>query len=315
MLIWDDTDDKSAQKLMQDLAGDASTNALNILKRGANIGYKIIMAELGRDITEKTQTATTRAPSNPVVKSDRDYQTPPDFLFMKSLTLTIGGIKYSIQEEESQELWDLRTSELRTGIPELFFIKRRWGFSGDIIQLHPIPSAASNTLEMIYEAGDKDLSQNKYTAGTVTFTNGSASVAGVGTTWTSKMLGRYIQGTAEGSDGLWYRIVNVTSSTALTLENVYEGATLAGTTYQIAEIFSLPEELHELPCFYGLFHYFEHRQKPKQAADYFKLFTNGLLAAKIRYGTKSRGNIIRPKNQHGFMTSYPGYFPSSGVSS
>lgn len=310
MLIYDD-----ALQLMKDLASDTTSASATIMTRGMNVGYKRILADLGRPVTEKTQTATTRAPSSPLVASNREYQMPPDFLFMKSLTITISGQKYVLQEEESQELWEYTTTELRTGIPSRFFIRSRFGYSGATVLLDPIPAASGYTLEMVYEATDKDLGTAKYTTGTVTTTADSESVAGSGTSWTTKMIGRYFQNTDEGSDGLWYRIVNVTSTTALTLENVYEGTTQAGVNYQVAEIFALPEEMHELPCYYGLAHYFAFKQNAKQEAKYITLFEKGLAAGKLRWATKSRGSVIRSKGATPFGNDYPRFFPNSGASS
>lgn len=70
-----------------------------------------------------------------------------------------------------------------------------------------------------------------YRTGTVSVTNGSATVTGVGTD--------FITGTASGEgfygpDGRLYEILNVVSSTSLTLGSVYLGSTAATQSYAIA---------------------------------------------------------------------------------
>ena len=74
-----------------------------------------------------------------------------------------------------------------------------------------------------------------YTTGTVTVTNGSPTVTGSGTVWTSAMQGRYFQ--VQDSDN-WYRIAFVNSSTELFLEsNVVEDSN-SGKTYKIWKRFN-----------------------------------------------------------------------------
>jgi hypothetical protein len=320
MLTWDD-----AQSLMQDLAGDSSPGTTAILKRGANIGYKKVLHQLGRDVTEITQSTATRAPSNPVVKSDRVYQMPPDYHIMKTLTITVGGTKYPIFEEPSDIKWQQRTNILQTGCPTKFFIRRRFGYSGATIELDPIPETAGSlatgnyVMEMTYEATARDLSADRYSTGTVATTGGStpsATVTGSSTTWTSQMVGRYFRRTDDGSDGMWYKITNVANNTSLTLENVWEGSTDTGKAYEICDLFALPEDIHDLPCMWGLHHYWLHRGKRVNAIDYEKRFKIGIAEARITYGTKSRDNNVQQDQSSGSSgsTDYPSWFPEGGVS-
>ncbi len=68
-----------------------------------------------------------------------------------------------------------------------------------------------------------------YSTGTATFTQGSATVTGSGTTWTTGMTGRKI---ALGLGSPWYRVTYV-SSTSLTLSDVYAEATATASVYTI----------------------------------------------------------------------------------
>lgn len=73
------------------------------------------------------------------------------------------------------------------------------------------------------------------TAGTLTITNASTAVVGVGTSWSASDLR---QGDLilwiEGGDGFWQPIIqSVESNTALTLAEPWEGPTLSGVRYRI----------------------------------------------------------------------------------
>lgn len=72
-----------------------------------------------------------------------------------------------------------------------------------------------------------------YSTGTLTATNGSATVTGSGTTWattTNAEVGEYIQ----LPDSKWYKITAIASNTSLTIELAYQGSTLAGQAYIIS---------------------------------------------------------------------------------
>ena len=291
---------------MTKLSSDSSTDSQTFLKLMANIGYKEILAELGRPVTEKTKTTTT-------VASQQGYQMPADFNWLKSIKVTVGTTKYTPDEEESQEHWDYLTAQTRTGdVPEAYFVRPRFGFGGTEVQLYPTPSTSGNTITLVYEAIDKDLSVAKYTTGTVALTNGSATVTGSGTTFTRAMVGRYFKNEDADGDGLWYKVSGFTSTTVLTLENFYQGTTDSSNTYQIAEAFGLPEDLHMLPIYYALGHYYGFRRDEKQENKYIALYQTGLQSAKRRYGTKSRSNIIKGRQRiNGRGGSNPSWFPAS----
>lgn len=79
-----------------------------------------------------------------------------------------------------------------------------------------------------------------YATGTASFTNGSATVTGTGTSW--------IAGAARGEgvvapDGRIYEITNIASDTSLTIAPAYLGATQSGATYRIIPSQSYIREL------------------------------------------------------------------------
>jgi hypothetical protein len=84
----------------------------------------------------------------------------------------------------------------------------------------PTESALVESTEFVY-----------YETGSVTVTNGSKAVVGVGTTFTSDMIGMPFR---VGEHPETYTIQEVGSSTTLTLRQEYKGNTGSGKSYQIA---------------------------------------------------------------------------------
>lgn len=301
MLIWDD-----ARSYMRREAqiGTSDTDGVTFLNMMANQGYKILLAILGRQLTEKVKTAST-------VASQRGYQMPPDCAWVKNVAILVGTTKYPLQEVQSEQIWDRYTQNDYTGIPQRFFYRPRFGIGGGILELDPIPGASTYTIRLTMEATDKDLSKDAYTTGTVSVSNGSAVVTGAGTTFTSDMVGRIFQVTSDGADRLWYRIKTFTSTTSLTLENVYEGATGNTLTYKIAEVFNVPEDLQLLPCYFAMWQWFDTKKDPTAALKYKRYWEDGITMARTTHGTKTRENIVHYENfVSPFVPAMPEYFPS-----
>jgi len=304
MLSWDD-----CQTTCQDLASDSTSDTLTFMKRMMNVGYKFILNQLGRTVTEKIQTALT-------VANQQFYQLPPDYLFLKSVTVTVGGIAYPIQEEESQDIWDTlnATTTQTSDYPLCYFLRPSFGVSGAEIGFYPTPATAGRTITIVYEATDKDLSQDKYTTGTVSVTNGSATITGSGTTFTANMVGRYFKVTSESGDGFYYRIASFTSVTSITLENVYEGSSGSGLNYEIVEMFNLPEEMQILPCYFALYHYYMMKKELEREREFRGLFYDELKLGMRRHATKSRGALVRGKRYlKRWQMWAPTFFPTSVV--
>ncbi len=110
---------------------------------------------------------------------------------------------------------------------------------------------------------------------------------------------------------MWYKVSGFTDTTHITLENYYQGTTVSAVAYQIAEAFGLPEDLHMLPIYYSLWHYSLFRRDRTQEEKYETLYTVGVAAAKRRYGTKSRNNIIKGGRRTTWGGTYPRNFPQS----
>jgi len=77
----------------------------------------------------------------------------------------------------------------------------------------------------------------QYQTGTVSVTNGSNQVVGVGTSWLANVnVGNIF--TIPGS-GAWYEVASITDDTHLVLTANYGGATAAGSAYAITRDFTV----------------------------------------------------------------------------
>src|SRR3990167_2136886 len=184
MITWDD-----AQTNCQDLSSDSTTASLTLFKRFMNTGYKLCLSELGRAATEKTDTSLV------TVASTQYYNLPMACLFLKSVAITVGGIKYPVIECEDQEEWDYLLQNAQSGdIPEKYFVRMNYGVGASEVGIYPKPSSASNTFTLVFEVMDKDLAVDKYITGTLTMTNGDETVAMATGSFTAAMVDRYIKG-------------------------------------------------------------------------------------------------------------------------
>lgn len=90
-----------------------------------------------------------------------------------------------------------------------------------------------------------------YSTGTITVTNGDATITGSGTSWntaTNAEVGEYIQ----LPDSKWYKIASIASDTSLEIELSYQGSTLAGQSYVISPWGEVQGKLNSSTAITGL---------------------------------------------------------------
>jgi len=286
--------------------GSSNTSAVTYFDTLMNFSYKWLLARFDR--TEIEKTATT-----PTVASRQYYQVPPDFKRLMSAKVTVGSIDYPLTEVQSQDEWD-RFNTITTytsDIPSHYFVRARFGLGGSEVGIFPTPTSASNTITFVYKATERDLGIAKYTTGTVTLTNGSQTVTGSGTTFTNAMVGRYLTSTDAGADGLIYRISSYASATSISLEQYYAGSTVAGATYEIFQVFNLPEDMQMLPAYFALAEYYRGKGNTN-LSDYYKgLFDSGYADAKKFYGARTSNQLINLNSQNTLVGDfYPGNWPA-----
>lgn len=299
MLPWDD-----ALLYMQTAAQDKSGVALDFLKAMYNVGYQKILAEFGRQVTEKTVTTTLST-------GQRTYVVPPDALFPKTLELIDGTTVQPITEVASDRTWAYMKSGNIQGRPTNYHYKPRFGVGGGVLELYPIPSGNTYILNFTYEGNDKNLSQTKYTTGTISVTGGQAAITGVGTTFTQSMLLRYLIATDGAADQMPYRITGFTDATHITLETTYNGSNLSTIGYKIVEIPALPQDMQIIPCHYSLAEWWSSRGNQVKMTEFDSKFTRGMQIAKKTHSGVTRDDIVNPPIPILPFTQYPLNYPTS----
>ena len=138
-------------------------------------------------------------------------------------------------------------------------------FSEIVTRVQDITATGSNKAGLVkdsiqwglYEATAKDLPYlmsdgvlemvAPYTTGTVTATQGSKTLTGSGTTFTSAMVGRKIR---VGDENTYYRIAAFVSTTEITLENNFVDDTEAGLSFSLyKDEYKLPADLDNYKVF------------------------------------------------------------------
>ncbi|KKN16869.1 hypothetical protein LCGC14_0971570 [marine sediment metagenome] len=296
MISWSDF-----QSDMQDITGDATSATLTKFKRWGNLGYHVVLSELGRTHTEKTQTAST-------VASQQFYTLPSEALYVKSVKVTSSSIEYPIEPIIDQDTWDVLNADVTgtTDIPTFYFVRPGFGVGGTEVGIFPKPASSGNTITLVYEAGDRDLNIDDFTTGTVTVTNGDATVTHSATGFTAAMVGRYFQ---TDDDRTWYRVASFTSTSVVELENVFEGTTASGASYILAEAFNIPEEMQILPGYYALGHFYDMRHDDTKSLKYRALFDKELRDGKRRWRHKTRGSVINTRRK--FHLRNPNFPPGT----
>lgn len=308
MITWDNT-----QSLFQGFSGDTNATNLAQFKILANQGYKEILHTFNGEETEDVRTWSPTA--DDITNSVRAVKLAPNFIRVHSVTSTTGSQVHPVMVEESQEKWNQRLFNNRTSSrPTTYFIRPRMGVGGSEILFDPIPSSTDLTITINYAANARDLSVDEYNTGTVTMTDGSPTVTGSGTTFTSAMVGRYFKINDADGDGMWYRITGYTSATVVTLENNYDGANISGKAYSVNEAFSLPEDLQMAPLSYGLWYYYLGvRQDSKKAQEWEANYRVIKKLAEDNYQRKNKNaNIANMKpDSNMFPVATPIYFPDT----
>jgi hypothetical protein len=135
----------------------------------------------------------------------------------------------------------------------------------------------------------------------VTATNGSTAVTGTGTAFiptTNKQLeSRWIMFPQPDGDGLWYQIANVSSTTALTLYQPYQGNTL--TTKQgfiIGQMPLIAEDFQDMPVWKALQYYFSSIvDNEKKVTEYKDIYDRKLQLLADYSGSNTVNVNLSPK--------------------
>lgn len=219
---------------------------------------------------------TDTATADITVGGQQFYPLPPNYSKLKSMTITVGQLQYTPIEVLTTQEWNrLNALPYYSDIPNNFFIYPG-GDHGGQIGIWPIPSTTDNIITFSYKFRVPDLSIDDYTTpGTVSVTTKTSAVTGSATSFTPttnlQNESRWIQIPQTTGDGLWYQISSITSTTALTLFQPYQGITVSGaSSYTIGQMPLLSEDFHDLIVYWALIRYFSSIQKDMEKVEQFK---------------------------------------------
>lgn len=279
MLSWTDMQNK-----FQSLSGSQNSNDLTQAQQDMNIGYKRFNAAISRYFTRK-QAFTD------IVASQRYYQIPVDAIRVMNVTVTVGtNFNVPLTEVKSERQW---REWLILDTIQSNFITHYFVYGNDQIGLYPKPSTTvSQGLRFVYQPQDVDMSKSDYVTGTVTITNGSVALTGAGTAWTQAAHGNMQLQVTDGSDGNFYDIASVNSTTTITLKTPYVGPSVAGAAYRLGQMFIFPGEYDDVPVDYALGRFYESRNNPVRAKYHMDKFKELVNDAVEKYASSTVSNVI-----------------------
>lgn len=238
------------------------------------------------------------------------YRLPPNYSKLKDITITVGNLKWTLDEVRTREEWDqLNVFPYYADIPKNFFIYPA-GDHGGMIGIWPIPSTTGNTITTNYKYRIPDLSLEDVTAGTVTVTSGGSTVVGAGTSWVpttnAQLESRWIQIAQPAGDNLWYQVASIESTTSLTLFQPYQGIAVSGGTYTIGQMPIIAEDFQDMLVWKALAYYFTSIVDDETQAKQFHGVYDGKLALISEYsGTTTIQVNLSPHYQQRNPNLYP----------
>lgn len=232
---------------------------------------KTLLNDFIREILRLSDWTFNRTTATDLTEADKQYYPLPyNCQKLRKITVNVSNTIYTLNEIKDEKQWSrLNMVDISSDVPTSYFLKP----STHEIGIYPIPSTAGYTITFTYQEKYKDLGEDDYTTGTATATNGSSTITGSGTTWTSAMVGRYIKIT-----DYWYKITAVGSTTSLTIQGEFGEDTVSGASYTIAELVPL-SGFENLPLYKALWVYFQSRDTAgarQQANQYLALYEKGL---------------------------------------
>jgi hypothetical protein len=287
------------QDIAQEIVGLTDATTLLRLKRDINIGASLFLSSLGREYNRKARFTD-------LVASQQFYQLPEDGHKLKEVIANTGGWFVPLEQVPDEHSWRMMNMMTTTGQPSHYFIK---GY--DELGLYPIPSATvTDGIELVFSPKHVELTQDDYTTGTITVTNGSQTVTHSATGFTPTMAGMWLQ-TTDGTDGNWYRVSEVVSTSEITLENFYQGLSGSGKTFRIGQVVDLPEEYAEAPVDYACYRHFLKRGTQDKAGTFKTLFETAITSAKEQYGQTTDNQVINAQPEYRQYNPFAGDPPAS----
>lgn len=288
MLTWTESQIKA-----QTISGDFTDTTLTQLRQDMNIGYQRFNAALGRYFSRKQQFTD-------VVNGQQIYQTPIDCIRIIGMTVSVSDTYQTpVKEVRSEFEWRQITAyPYSSNWPAYYFM-----IGNDEFALWPTPSQdVTNGLRFYYQQQDHDLSVEDITSAsttaTVSVTNGSNLVTATSGIFTPNMANLKFQLTGV-NDLTWYEIVDVPTTSTLTLKSAFVGLSGSAQAWRIGQSFIFPDEYSDVPLDYALARFFQSRNNPQRAKSYYNEDPNNLGSynaavqdAIEKYSSSTEGNVI-----------------------
>ena len=231
-----------------DLTNNPSSTNLTLGDTLIQADTRRIVAKIGNNLLHTTSTATA-------VANVHVYELPNRVKKLRAVTFTLGSDTRFLLKSPDRRHWDSLNTATPTAyvsdFPEWYYI------IGRQILYWPTPATGSSTITYDYDETLIIPTVADYVTGSaVTVVNGSATIVGTSTVWSSAMVGRTLQIAKSDTfvndgDGDFYEIKTVASTTQLDLVKTYAGHSFAsgGASYLIGEVSPLPDGFHELPVY------------------------------------------------------------------
>jgi hypothetical protein len=275
--------------MCQDISGLSDASSLINFKRDLQKGAAKFLAKLSLPITELSRYTSA-------IANQQYYQMPEDAIKPTRVSILIGSQWYDLTEVGSEATWIDLNSGPQTGNPTHYFVR-----GNDEIGFYPVPSSnVVNGIQLYFEPRHVLITASDYTTGTVSVVNGSAVVTSTTALFTPQMAnGSYVLQLTDGNDGLFYRIASFQTSQQVTLENVYQGLTVAAGQYRIGQVTRIPEEYQDAPIDYAMFRHFTEKGEAGKAMYHKQLWTDSREEAEAVYGSKTSNQIIKSSRSMG----------------
>lgn len=208
---------------VQDQINDTSTKMQTFIRRAIRQGLRKIRANTPWEFDEKTYTFTTTA-------SQGSADLPVGLRYMKEVYITVGSQDFPIEPIASREDWAEKTrgynSNHTSDYPSYYTIY------DNQIHFWPVISSAGNTVTMKFGKVAADILDADFTdksAGTISATQGDATLTGSGTSFAETDVDRFVR--LNSGDRQWYKITTFTSTTSIEVEPAYTAAAVSGSDY------------------------------------------------------------------------------------
>lgn len=269
------------QNQYKDYTQNETTENLTRCAKLANIEHRYLLQKYFSN--EGSFTITT-------VANQQFYKMPPNYSKLKTLTITVGVLKWTPTEVLTREEWDkLNVFPYYSDIPNNYFIYPG-GDHGGQIGIWPIPATNGNTITFNYKFRIPDLSMADVTsnASITTLTTAVSGGSGFVPTTNAQSESRWIKFSQPDGDNLWYQLASVNSTSAATLYTPYQGITVTNKTCIIGQMPLLMEDFQDMLIWKPIIFYFTTIvNDPTKAKEFQELYAQKLKQLDEYAGSKT----------------------------